>query len=123
MRYLDKSVEEIEQIIKDAEFAFNVKEYEKLNIVIEEIEYKKFKKNEPLFIKRIFNRWTESFVDEYSGEVIDIERNESLGILIDDKAYISWLLEYKKELNKYVVSHGKEETELTYIINKQLNNV
>lgn len=120
MELLDKSNEELNKIIKDARHALLIKEYKSLNIVIEEVEYKKFKKNEPLILKRIFNRWHESFIPEDSTEIFNMERNEPLGILVENKAYSNYVLEYKKELNRYNLILGNENKALTFVIKNSL---
>lgn len=115
---LTKTNEELINIVEQAEIAKQILKYKSLNIVIVRQEQKKYKKNKPLFIDRIFNRWYENFIDEDTGDVIEIQRNECLGIFVDGIAYTSFILNYVKKSNGYELDYFNQSKVLTHFVNK-----
>lgn len=87
-------------------------------IVVEDHEYRKFKKYAPAKILMIIARWDEDFVDEDNGEVVTIERGITLGILQKGVAY----RDYKIHLGEGYYAKGSKPCDilLEYISEKDI---
>lgn len=113
MKYLDKSVEEIEQIIKDAEFALEYLKYINLDLYISDFRGRDF------VFKKCFK--TEIRLEGQSEPILSYGCDDDIPLAIyeDGKAYTTWKLTKKKKKVKLL----KHNEALTYIINKKTNNI
>lgn len=95
---------------------------------VREVEYTKYKKYGPDKFQIIYNVWVESFVDEDTWEVVDIERKEAIAIYLEGNIYRDFRIYWDKKQKKHLVSYEPNELNpaniiLNYLPKKELNKL